>query len=177
MSHECTAAKYSEERGNRHVYKVRHFLSVNTGVINILSGVHKVRRDPAYAEKSPSEFSRHVGSSLRSRRCFFTLLNATLFLSSEDMEDSIRAAIRRSGYKARRQAISRSVGVWANECVAMDHVSLEYRTLHNSSTFLQQLSGFISITLWRVLKRNLQFLIPFQFHVFERLVKPAFTPL
>ncbi|KAK6058288.1 hypothetical protein COOONC_04144, partial [Cooperia oncophora] len=77
MSHECTAAKYTEERGNRHVFKE----------------LQKVRRDPAYAEKKPV-------------RVFLDMVAAPLEADDEDMEDSIRAAIRRSGYKARRQAIT-----------------------------------------------------------------------
>ncbi|KAK6058287.1 hypothetical protein COOONC_04143, partial [Cooperia oncophora] len=111
----------SLKRGNRHVFKE----------------LQKVRRDPAYAEKKPV-------------RVFLDMVAAPLEADDEDMEDSIRAAIRRSGYKARRQAITRSVGVWSEKSVTMDHVFLEYRiSVMAPRSFSIIFPGFISITPWR----------------------------
>ncbi|KAK6018576.1 hypothetical protein OSTOST_15834, partial [Ostertagia ostertagi] len=114
MSHECEAGKYTEERGNRHVYKE----------------LQKVRSDRTFAEKKPLQI-------------YLDMVTATLDADDEEMEDSIRAAVRRSGYQARRRVIARSVGVWVNRSVNMECVPPEFRTLSDGSLFLHhQEPGF-----------------------------------
>ncbi|PIO61919.1 hypothetical protein TELCIR_16543 [Teladorsagia circumcincta] len=82
-----------------------------------------VRRDPSCAGKNPV-------------RVYLDMLAAPLEADNEQMEDSIRAAIRRSGYQARRRVISRNVNLWINRSVTMEQVPSEYQTLRDGSTFL-----------------------------------------
>ncbi|KAK6061510.1 hypothetical protein COOONC_00815 [Cooperia oncophora] len=101
--------------------------------------MQKVRKDPTYAEKKPV-------------RVYLDMLAAPLeadngpILIPEEMEASIRASIRRSGYQSRRRVISRftsGAGVWTDRSVTMDRVPLEYSTLRDGSSFLQHHSrGF-----------------------------------
>ncbi|KAK6018327.1 hypothetical protein OSTOST_16093, partial [Ostertagia ostertagi] len=107
IDHECTPGKYTEERGNRHVYKE----------------MQNIRRDPTCAGKKPV-------------KVYLDMLAEPFDADNEEMEDSIRASIRRSGYQARRRVISRSIGVWTNRSVTMDEVPWEFRTLRDGSIFL-----------------------------------------
>ncbi|KAK6042382.1 hypothetical protein COOONC_20115 [Cooperia oncophora] len=71
------------------------------------------------------------------------MLSSPFDAENEQMNDSIRAAIRRSGYQDRRRTISRKRRRWANRTVTMDNVPPEFRTLRDGSTFLHyQTSGF-----------------------------------
>ncbi|KAK5985078.1 hypothetical protein GCK32_005773, partial [Trichostrongylus colubriformis] len=82
LSHDCTAAKYAEERGNRAVYEE----------------FQNIRKDSAYAGRKPVQV-------------FFDLLAKDRAADNEDMEDSIRGAIRQTGYYARKRAIGRNLSV------------------------------------------------------------------
>nr|CDJ96303.1 unnamed protein product [Haemonchus contortus] len=108
IHHVCTPGKYTEERGNRHVYKV----------------AQDIRKDSSHAGKKPAQV-------------YLDMVAAPLEADNEEEEDSIRASIRRSGYQARRKVLANSVGVWVNRSVNMEHVPLDFRTLRDGSVFLQ----------------------------------------
>ncbi|KAK6012061.1 hypothetical protein OSTOST_22797, partial [Ostertagia ostertagi] len=108
LSHECTPEKYAEERGNRAVYEE----------------LQNVRSDCAYAEKKPVQI-------------YFDIVAKDRNVDNEEMEDAIRAAIRRSGYQARKQAIVKSLGKWVDRSATMENVPREFQILQDGSQFLQ----------------------------------------
>ncbi|VDO67042.1 unnamed protein product [Haemonchus placei] len=77
MKHVCHPKKYAEEMGNRIVYEK----------------AQNVRRNPGQAKKKPVEIFRE-------------LLTGHYDADNEAMEDEIKAAIRRTGYKSRRRVLS-----------------------------------------------------------------------
>ncbi|KAK6010309.1 hypothetical protein OSTOST_24666 [Ostertagia ostertagi] len=96
----------------------------------ISTELQSIRRDPACAEKRPV-------------KVYLDMVAAPFETDDAEMEDSIRAAVRRSGYHSRRQPILRSLAVWKNRAVTMDHVPPEFSTLRDGSTFLDyQAPGF-----------------------------------
>ncbi|KAK6056165.1 hypothetical protein COOONC_06333 [Cooperia oncophora] len=125
--------------------------------------MQKVRKDPTYAEKKPVRvYLDMLAAPLEADN---GIMQTRPILIPEEMEASIRASIRRSGYQSRRRVISRCItsvehfiscsllsgaGVWTDRSVTMDRVPLEYSTLRDGSSFLQHHSqDFISITPWQ----------------------------
>ncbi|PIO61597.1 hypothetical protein TELCIR_16876 [Teladorsagia circumcincta] len=99
-------------------------------LVDTFQELQSIRRDPTCAEKKPV-------------KVYLDMVAASFVTDDVEMEDSIRAAVRRSGYHARRQPIVRSLAVWKNRAVTMDNVPSEFRTLRDGSTFLHyQAPGF-----------------------------------
>ncbi|PIO61174.1 hypothetical protein TELCIR_17311 [Teladorsagia circumcincta] len=96
IGHECRPGKYVEEKGNRIFYKK----------------LQSVRKDPEYAKKKPSEI-------------FKELVTGHYDADNEDMEDEIRDAIRRPGYKYRRRTILNSVKKCRRSLAVTEKVSSE----------------------------------------------------
>ncbi|KAK6016883.1 hypothetical protein OSTOST_17629, partial [Ostertagia ostertagi] len=99
--------------------------AVEIGNRHVYKELQSIRRDPACAEKKPVKVYLRYGGGTQKWKIQF------------------RAAVRRSGYHSRRIPISRSLAVWKNRAVTMDHVPLEFSTLRDGSTFLHyQAPGF-----------------------------------
>ncbi|KAK6038363.1 hypothetical protein COOONC_24132, partial [Cooperia oncophora] len=126
LFHDCLPERYSTERGTRAFFEE----------------LQSVRQDSAYATKKPVQIyfdliskSRDADDGTESL-CygFLPKLNVRV---AEDMEDAIRAAIRKSGYQARRRQISQNLNKWVDRSVTMENVPHEFRTLQDGSQFLQ----------------------------------------
>ncbi|XGW26242.1 hypothetical protein V3C99_007117 [Haemonchus contortus] len=114
LAHECSPAKYVEERGTRAVYEE----------------LQKIREDPSYAGKQPV-------------KVFIDLIAKNRDTENEEIADGIRAAIRKAGYRSRRRGIQKNINLWQNRSVTMENVPEEFRVLHDGSLFLQvQEAGF-----------------------------------
>ncbi|XGW21009.1 hypothetical protein V3C99_004178, partial [Haemonchus contortus] len=96
MEHVCHPKKYAEEMGNRIVYEK----------------AQNVRKNPGQAKKKPVEIFRE-------------LLTGHYDADNEAMEDEIKAAIRRTGYKSRRNVLSYSLRVSRSRLAESDNSTSE----------------------------------------------------